>query len=50
MAFVELLTEGNNLHTLKYLMCDSQRNYNYWCFRITLFMYFRMNIESRRPR
>ena len=23
MVFVELLAEGDNLHTLKYLMCDS---------------------------
>ena len=49
MLFVELLPGGNNLHTLKYLICDSYGT-DYWSSKIALFMYFRLNIESRCPR
>ena len=49
ILFVELLAESDNPHTLKYL-CVTVNGTNYWSSRITLFMYFRLNVESSCPR
>ena len=45
MAFVELLAEGV-IFILRNIWCVTINKTNHWPSRITLFMYFRLNIKS----